>query len=113
MLLSTMIHRGREGENLNIAIDDFEFPNVFGLAMGWLYTQKLQDSIGGSPSTHDLYRLWVLADRLLTPKLQNDTIPEIVNQSAKDAPLLRTGSTKPPRRTVSYAVHSLTNVLLR
>jgi hypothetical protein len=27
-----------ESENLNIAIDDFDFPNVFGLAMGWMYT---------------------------------------------------------------------------
>ena len=78
--------RFTEGQNLIMTIDDFEFPEMFGLAKGWMYTQKLQNSTGGKPETHDLYKLWFLADRLLIPKLQNDAITEIINQTGKDTP---------------------------
>jgi hypothetical protein len=47
-------------------------PGTFSLLVQWLYTQKLDYDNGSNGVTGpDLVRLWVLADRLLLPRLQN------------------------------------------
>lgn len=68
-----------EGKSQEVVLDDFPWPDVFGLVQGWIYTQKLLlDETGSEYSLGpQLYKLWILADRLLMPKLQNAIIEEI------------------------------------
>lgn len=67
-------------------------PAVFDLLVGWLYTQKLRN-----PTRHDtdfvvyqdrLCLLWILADELLMPELQNDTVAEYLKTSFLDGAIL-------------------------
>ena len=59
-------------------MDDFEDSEAFGLVQGWMYTQKISLSAKVSDilQVAALYRLWVLADRLLMPKLQKAVMEE-------------------------------------
>jgi hypothetical protein len=51
---------------------------VFTLLTQWFYTQKLDGDLGGASVAGDkLARLWVLAERLLIPRLQNLAIDRI------------------------------------
>jgi hypothetical protein len=52
-----------------------------------MYTKKLLNAKGGEPHTNELYQLWVLADRLLIPKLQNDTIIELLLKPEAKTPI--------------------------
>jgi hypothetical protein len=81
---------------------------VFTLLVQWLYTQKLDGDLGGtSDSGNRLARLWILAEKLLIPRLQNlaiDRLEEkrieyklfytsvlhhVWDSTAHDSPLLR------------------------
>ena len=61
-----------EAETQVYNIVDFDFPDVFGLVVHWMYSESLctkwdTDSV----AIEDLCRLWVLGDRLMIPKLQD------------------------------------------
>jgi len=51
---------------------------AFGLLSQWIYTQKLDGDLGGKEKAGpNLYRLWILAEKLLMPRLQNLAIDHI------------------------------------
>lgn len=50
---------------------------VFGVFMNWLYTQQIVDSKGRSLGCGSLMNLWLLADRILIPTLQNQVVVEL------------------------------------
>jgi hypothetical protein len=104
-------------------ISDFDFPDTFADVMHWMYTgdifsvQGRIDGIAYDPSAVDfekLCRLWVLADRLLIPELQDRAIDQLLRQdfeesaTAKDSvPLAvwvykKTSSGSPLRRLLTY-----------
>ncbi|KAH8590815.1 hypothetical protein B0O99DRAFT_744892 [Bisporella sp. PMI_857] len=51
--------------------------NAFGIFTDWLYSQKIASVDGSLPSVTDLIHLWILADNLIIPTLQNQTIQAI------------------------------------
>jgi hypothetical protein len=74
-----------EGETQIYKLDDVT-PATFTLFVQWLYTQNLCNPITppGDVSSliehwHSLLRLWVLADKMMVPRLQNMTINAIEN----------------------------------
>ncbi len=62
-----------EGETQVLDLDDTD-PLVFGIFVNWLYTQTVVDEEGIFPSCSDCINLWILADRLLVPSLQNQSL---------------------------------------
>lgn len=65
-----------EGQTKNITLDGFEYPSAFGLVQAWMLSpqtalQFLKEDLSF------LYIIWILADRLLMPKLQNAVINEL------------------------------------
>jgi len=73
-----------EGQSQVYKLDDTR-PETVRLLIGWLYTQQLSGRIGIGSETEtalneaNMYRrvlaeLWILADKLLMPRLQNATI---------------------------------------
>lgn len=53
------------------------------LLIGWMYSGKIDDINNNSPSSQDLYCLWILADKLLIPELQNCTMLAIQESATK------------------------------
>ena len=51
--------------------------HVFGLFIHWIYKQKVTNKKGQPAFQHRLMQLWVLAERLNMPALQNDAIDGI------------------------------------
>ncbi|PVH71819.1 hypothetical protein DL98DRAFT_89834 [Cadophora sp. DSE1049] len=49
-------------------------PFIFGTFVNWLYTQKIINRTGKLPSCLSLSVLWILADKLLVPSLQNQAL---------------------------------------
>jgi len=47
---------------------------AFGVFTNWLYTQTIMDSSGGAPKVDVLANLWIFAERILHPKLQNQVM---------------------------------------
>lgn len=70
--------RFREAQNLSLTFTDTS-EEVFGIFVQWLYTQTIQDSKAQLPSRELLFELWILADKILVPALQNQTI-EALNE---------------------------------
>jgi hypothetical protein len=66
---------------------DFEDTDieVFGTFVNWLYTQRITDSEGNAPSYCSLTNLWLLADRVMVPRLQNRLFAELDNSRLKKA----------------------------
>jgi len=62
-----------EAESQELTLDDTT-PEVFGIFVNWLYTQTIINEGGELPSCRNLIDLWILADRVICPKLQNQTI---------------------------------------
>jgi hypothetical protein len=65
---------------------------IFGIFANWLYTQTIEDEDAKVPSADQLIQLWVLADRLLVPTLQNQALLVLDKQRQKDAPGSRPSS---------------------
>jgi hypothetical protein len=64
----------KEGESQTMDLEDID-PAVFALFVNWLYAQKvLSDQEDDQPSLPHLISLWMLADRFLVPKLQNQAL---------------------------------------
>lgn len=69
-----------EGKSGVLTIDDFEYPAVFGTIQSWMYTQKLENPFSITACTMEVYSIiWILADRLLMPKLQNAVAAAMVD----------------------------------
>ncbi|TVY78457.1 hypothetical protein LSUE1_G006516 [Lachnellula suecica] len=64
-----------EGKNQTMDLCEAS-PKVFGMFVNWLYTQSIAQTKDES-DFHSLVELWILADRLLIPTLQNDTLEAI------------------------------------
>ena len=47
---------------------------AFGLFLNWLYTKRIVDQSGMFPVFEDLADLWIFADRVLVPKLQDQIL---------------------------------------
>ena len=67
----------QEGANLTLDLEDTS-PNTFDIFLDWLYTQKVPSDLEKGENGPDVLRqlvdLWLLADRLLIPKLQNEAL---------------------------------------
>jgi hypothetical protein len=48
--------------------------NAFGLFVNWLYNQVILDASGEQPDLPTLAHLWIFADRVLIPQLQNQAM---------------------------------------
>lgn len=53
---------------------------VFESFVGWLYTRQLPGAASADISLHDLFELWMLADRREVPMLMNTTLDAIRDQ---------------------------------
>ena len=69
--------RSSQEEQTNNLIIKEHHPAVFGTLLNWIFTQRLEDLNGELPKAKTLIRLWVLADKLLVPELQNLVIDAI------------------------------------
>lgn len=66
-----------EGQTQTYTLDDTT-EEVFSLLSQWFYTRKLEGELGGrDKATSNLYKLWVLAEKLLVLTLQNLIIDTI------------------------------------
>lgn len=54
-------------------IDDVE-PMAFGLFVTWLYSQTIIDEDGEIPHCEAIVKLWIFADKILCPRLQNQAL---------------------------------------
>ena len=68
-----------EGQTQTVNLHDTK-PRAFGLFLGWIHTQKVENEHGLPPRNADLIHLWILADKLLIPALQNEAI-QIMNST--------------------------------
>ncbi|KAH7382019.1 hypothetical protein BKA64DRAFT_218554 [Cadophora sp. MPI-SDFR-AT-0126] len=62
-----------EGQTQEVDLTDTP-PFIFGTFVNWLYTQKIINRSGKLPSCISLSALWILADKLLVPSLQNQAL---------------------------------------
>ncbi|KAH7382020.1 hypothetical protein BKA64DRAFT_713263 [Cadophora sp. MPI-SDFR-AT-0126] len=62
-----------EAESQEVVLYEVQ-PPVFGMFVNWLYTQEIVMEDGEPPNVHGLVHLWLLADRILVPSLQNQVI---------------------------------------
>lgn len=81
-----------EGQTQTYRLEDVDAP-VFSLFIQWVYSQSLdvapEKCLDNAANTSQLAALWVLADRLIIPRLQNLVI-DILNEvahSRKQTPL--------------------------
>ncbi len=59
-----------EGKNKHLELEDAD-ADAFGIFVNWLYTPNIADNEGQLPSCEELMSLWLLADFVLVPRLQN------------------------------------------
>jgi ADP-dependent phosphofructokinase/glucokinase len=71
---------------------------IFGIFANWLYTQTIEDENAKVPSADQLIQLWILADRLLVPTLQNQALLVLDKQRQGGAP-----GSRPSSRNYNYA----------
>lgn len=65
-----------EGDTQQMKLED-TCPEAFGIFVNWLYTQDIENNKGELPSCENLMNLWLLADLVLVPRLQNETIDKL------------------------------------
>lgn len=65
----------KEGKDQQLDLEETD-PKVFGIFVNWLYTQEIVAPDEYPATSSHLVRLWVLADRMLVPKLQDDALEE-------------------------------------
>ena len=69
-----------EGKSNTMTIDDFPFPEAFGFLQCWMCTTKIEHPLN-NPLTITSYCIaWILADRLLIPRMQNQVVAKICTQ---------------------------------
>ncbi len=73
-----------EGQTQTYTIEDFKYPGAFGAVQSWFYSQNIDGWEGSAAAqaqrSEYLYIVWVLANRLLLPKLQNQVMQAIHKQ---------------------------------
>ena len=67
-----------EAHTQTLDLDEF-WPRVFELFINWIYTQTLCDNRGKTLDICWMVPLWLAAENLLVPELQNQTL-ELMNQ---------------------------------
>ncbi|KAE8444329.1 hypothetical protein EG329_000639 [Mollisiaceae sp. DMI_Dod_QoI] len=79
--------RFQEGEKQEMKMEDTD-PLVFGIFVNWLYTQTIYTEAGELPKCSTLVNLWILADHVLVPRLQNHALVSLdaARVSAKRIP---------------------------
>lgn len=98
-----------EGKSNTMTIDDFPFPKAFGFIQCWMYTMKIKHPLRVPLTLTSYCVAWILADRLLIPKLQNQAVIELCSKKLTldkmpDLKLIY-GNTSPDsklRRLVAY-----------
>ena len=75
-----------EGKTQSIDIDDVR-PAVFGLFVNWLYTQKVTHDEDNA-TMRNLVDLWILGDRYLVPRLQNQTLVALDQRRVKSREMI-------------------------
>lgn len=70
----------KEGESQASELEDM-CPIAFSVFVNWIYTQRIERTEGKVLLREALLELWLLAERLLIPRLQNETMTLL----AKDA----------------------------
>lgn len=60
-----------EGKSNTMTIDDFPFTEAFAFLQCSMYTMKIEHLLSRSLTVTSYCVAWILADRLLIPKLQN------------------------------------------
>ncbi len=67
-----------EGQTQTVTIQDFDFPEAFGHVMSWMYTQSTENWLSTSEGAYaiadNLTHVWMLADLLAIPDLQNQVV---------------------------------------
>lgn len=72
------VFKGKFAESKSGALDlEDVSPKVFEIFVNWLYTQTVFLPGSKLPQIQDLMNLWIFADRLLIPRLQNHTLEAI------------------------------------
>jgi hypothetical protein len=74
-----------EGDTQSMNLEETS-TEAFGIFVNWLYTQGIENSKKGLPCCEALIDLWLLADLVLVPRLQNDAMEKLA-----EARLLRKG----------------------
>jgi hypothetical protein len=74
-----------DNKTLEIKID-FTNPTIFGLFQKWVYYSKITDANNKLPAVSQIVSLWILADRLQAPALQNLTIQALFGKMFCDVP---------------------------
>ncbi|KAK0124406.1 hypothetical protein ONS95_009367 [Cadophora gregata] len=77
----------RESQTRHMVIDDFQWPEIFGNVQHWMYTRTLCGPNDAKLLTSGLCLVWILADRLIMPKLQNDVMDELFTKRGPSRPL--------------------------
>jgi hypothetical protein len=73
-----------EGTSQEMTLDvDLE---AFGIIVNWMYTKDIVASNGEQPGLCTLARVWILADRFLIPKLQNQAMENMLSMSLQSKP---------------------------
>jgi hypothetical protein len=65
-----------KGNTQKMELNDVD-PQVFGILANWLYSQEGADAEKKTPDLVACAKLWILGDRFLMRKLQNDTMKKI------------------------------------
>lgn len=65
-----------EGNTQKMELNDVD-PKVFGILANWLYSQEVTDAEKKTPDLVTCAKLWILGDRFLMRKLQNDAMRQI------------------------------------
>ncbi len=68
----------KEGLTKTMTLEDAT-PVAFGQFVRWCYTRHLNEYDGSELSVETLIDLWLLADKAMVPKLQNEAIWAINN----------------------------------
>ncbi len=68
---------------------EFDAPSCdsFAIFVDWVYSRQIEDGEGALPSAKELVNLWVLADSILVPGLQNKAMEAINEHAANHADL--------------------------
>ncbi|TVY44556.1 hypothetical protein LOCC1_G003358 [Lachnellula occidentalis] len=80
-----------ESANQSIDIVDVS-PRVFGLFINWLYTQNVVQDQDNAPTTGVLGDLWLLGDRFLIPRLQNETLVALEQRRSEKRKIMSSAS---------------------
>jgi hypothetical protein len=67
-----------------IDLQGVSWPESFGIIQAWMYTQKLESPFPGLPfDATDLCDIWILADCLVMPELQNEVMKTLIEQTCR------------------------------